>query len=134
MFLNQLTPLEKETFISLSIHAAKANGVFADEEYAMIEEYCKEMGIAFFDVHNLKSMDAVIDVFGQASAQTKKIVLLELLGLLYADGAYDDTEKSFACEYVSKVGLSEKTLEDMTVLIEKYLAIVKEISTTIYQI
>lgn len=42
MFLNRLELIKKEAFVSLAVKAAEANGHVADEEYQMIEEYCKE--------------------------------------------------------------------------------------------
>ena len=131
MFLNQLTMLEKESFISLSIHAAKANGIFADEEYAMLEEYCKEMGIAFFDANNVKSLEQVFDVYKDSDEKNKKIVLFEILGLLYSDGAYDDLEKKFAIDFAEKVGLSKEIVEMQTELLIRYLDLVKEIGNVI---
>ena len=38
MFLDQLNSKEQEAFLSLSVHAAKANGVVEEEEKDMIEE------------------------------------------------------------------------------------------------
>jgi len=131
MFLNQLTMLEKESFISLSIHAAKANGIFADEEYAMLEEYCKEMGIAFFDANNVKSLEQVFDVYKDSDEKNKKIVLFEILGLLFSDGAYDDLEKKFAIDFAEKVGLSKEIVEMQTELLIRYLDLVKEIGKVI---
>ena len=63
MFLNQLTMDEKETFMSLAFRAAEANDVIAVEEYAMLQEYCKEMGIAFFDTKNAKNIEEIIEEY-----------------------------------------------------------------------
>ncbi len=126
MFLNQLTSAEKEAFVSLAVHAAKANGIVEDAEYEMIEEYCKEMGISFFDAQNVIEMDRIVGVYKDAEEKHKKIVLLEMLGLLHADGCYDDVEKTFVDEYAKKVGLSEADIEKHSELIDKYLKLVKE--------
>lgn len=88
MFLNQLSKEEKEKFISLSVYAAKANGEVAMEEMAMLEEYCKEMGIVFFNADSISTMDEIIEVYKNSDIVTKRIVILEMLGLLYADGEY----------------------------------------------
>lgn len=125
MFLNKLTLLEKESFISLGVHAANANGFFDDKEYAMIEEYCKEMGIAFFDARKVKKMEEIINVFRESA--NKKMVLFEVLGLLYADGSYDDKENVFVQDFAKKIGLSSDDVEQQNNLIVKYLDLVKEI-------
>ncbi len=131
MFLNQLTPAEKEAFVSLAVHAANANGIIEDTEYDMLEEYCKEMGITFFDAKNIIDMDRIVGVFKNAEIKHKKIVLLEILGLLHADGHYDEKERSFVKEYASKIELVEADVDLHSGLIDKYLGLVKEMYNAI---
>ena len=126
MFLNQLTSPEKEAFVSLAVHAANANGIADEAEYEMIEEYCKEMGIAFFNANNVIDLDKIIDVFKDAEGKHKKIVILEILGLLHADGNYDEKEKTFVSEYAKKIGLNDSDVEMQSALIDKYIELVKE--------
>ena len=132
MFLNKLDVLEKEAFISLSVHAALSNDEITDSEYEMIEEYCKEMGIAFFDAQKAKSIDEIIDVYKASEKSSKNIVLLEILGLLYADGLYDDKEKKFIREFADKIGFSDGLVERYEKLIEKYLEILKNIAEEVF--
>ncbi len=131
MFLNQLTLAEKEAFVSLTVHAANANGIFEENEYKIIEEYCKEMGIAFFDAKNVMSMNRIVEIFKEAEEKHKKIVLLETLGLLHADGFYDEKEKKFVIDYANKIGLKDSDVETQSVLIDRYIGLVKEIYDTI---
>ncbi|SEM39056.1 Tellurite resistance protein TerB [Butyrivibrio sp. ob235] len=127
MFLNKLSLSEKESFISLAIHAAEANHVIVDEEYAMIEEYCKEMGIAYFDARNVKSLDEITRSFAESTEANKKIVLLETIGLMYADGTYDDEEKNFVENLASGVGVDKSVIDNLVLLLDKYVALTKEI-------
>lgn len=127
MFLKQLSEKEKEAFISLSVHASNANGVFADEEKVMIQEYCREMNVSFFDAKNVKSMDEVVTVFKESDLHIKKIVLLEALGLVYTDGIYDDEEKGFIKEFSDMIGLEKSDVEKLKEVIKKYLDVLKEI-------
>lgn len=127
MFLNQLTSAEKEAFISLSVHAAKANGIIEETEYKMLEEYCKEMGVAFFDIKNSIDIGRIIGVFKDAEEKHKKIVLLEIIGMLHADGKVDEQERSFAIDFAKKIGLEEGTVKTYFDLIARYLGLVNEI-------
>ena len=43
MYLNQLNLTEKNAFMSLSIHAANADGVVDDSETLLFQNFCKEM-------------------------------------------------------------------------------------------
>ena len=110
MFLSQLSEKEKNAFISLSVHASNSNGIFADEEKVMIQEYCKEMGIPFFDANNAISMDEVVDVFKASELQIKKIVLLELISVGYASGDYCDKERAYLRDVAEKIGVDSEKL------------------------
>ena len=131
MFLGQLSEKEKNAFISLSIHASNSNGVFANEEKVMIQDYCKEMGIPFFNAENAIPMDEVVAVFAESELQIKKIVLLETLGLLYSDGEFDDTEKGFINEYAKKIGLTDEDVDKQMEAIKEYLAVLKKVAEAI---
>lgn len=131
MFLSQLSEKEKNAFISLSVHASNINGIFVEEEKVMIQEYCKEMGIPFFDADNAISMDEVVKVFKNSENSIKKIVLLETLGLLYSDGEFDDSEKGFINDYAMKIGLSDEDIERQTVAIKEYLEALKKVAEAI---
>ncbi len=131
MFLNQLDRDEQEMFLSLSVHLAEANGEFASEERKMIEEYCKEMGIVFFDSNHIKPMDEVVATFKDKDTVIKRIVLMEALGLAYADGEYDDQEMSFVSDFATKIGLDEVEQIKQEELLKKYLDVMKEMVTAI---
>ena len=127
MFLGKLDQLEKEAFVSLAVHAAGANGVVENEEYQMIEEYCQEMGIAFFDARNLKTMESVISTFSGSEMKHKKIVVLELIGLMYADTDYDDEERSFVKDFTEKIGVLPEDTKKMEEVLLKYIDMTKEL-------
>ena len=131
MFLNRLTLLEKETFISLGVRAAEANGIIVEEEYLALEEYCKEMGIAFFDVRNLRDMEYIVSVFSKSEKSHKRIVLLELLGLMHIDKSYDEQEKEFVEKFANNIGLDSSEVSAQEKLIKKYLELIREISSEI---
>lgn len=131
MFLNQLSDHEKEAFISLSVHVAKANGIFEEEEKSLIEEYCREMAIEEPDLENTMTMEEVEAVFSKSENHIKKIVLLEVFGLVYSDGQYDSEEKGFISDFVQEIGLGAEEAEKLQKLIIKYLEVLKEISMAV---
>lgn len=115
----------------MSVHAAKANGVVEEEEKDMIEEYCREMGISFFDAENVIPIEKVVEIYAVSEIQCKKIALLEILGLVYADGTYDAKEKDFIRDFAQKICLDPETVEKQTELVVKYLALVKEMAESV---
>lgn len=131
MFLNQLSAEEKEAFISLSIHASNSNGIFAEEEKAMIQEYCREMGILFFDAGKAKSMVEIVEIFKKADLHIKKVVLLEILGLIYSDGLFDDAEREFIRGYASDIGLTDEDVDKQIAVMKEYLQVLKKIAEVV---
>ena len=127
MFLNRLDFVEKEAFISLAVKAAESNGYIADEEYQMIEDYCKEMGLAFFDAKNLKPMEDVIRIYSEADDQNKLVAVLEIVGLMYADGSYDSKEKEFVNDFANKIGVTQDSVRKIEDTVMKYIGITREL-------
>lgn len=133
MFLNRLNTDEKESFLSLAVRAAEANETIADEEYQMINDYCVEMNISSFDIQKAKSMEEVEAVFSCSDREIVNIVLLEAIGLMYADGDYDLEEKCFIYDLASHLSVSSKKIESIEAILEKYLQITEEIVSCIEQ-
>lgn len=131
MLLNKLTLEEKEIFVSLAVRGAEANDVVTNEEYAMIEEYCKEMSISFFDEKNIKSMDGIIELYLKSSEENKRIVVMELIGLMNADGDFDNKEREFVYKFAEKIGVAKDMVERLIDMISRYLALTKEIINVI---
>ena len=127
MFLNQLAEKEKEAIISLSVHVSNSNGIFADEEKVMIQEYSKEMEIPEFDTNEAKSIDEIINVFKSSELHIKKVIMLEVLGLVYSDGFYDAEEENFIKKFSDDIGLADEIVESLTVAIKKYSDALKEV-------
>ena len=127
MFLNQLSEKEKEAFISLSVHVSNSNGIFADEEKVMIQEYSKEMEIPEYDTNEAKSIEEIINVFKSSELHIKKVIMLEVLGLVYSDGFYDAEEENFIKKFSDDIGLADEIVESLTVAIKKYSDALKEV-------
>ena len=127
MFLNQLSNEEKNAFISLSVKISEANGVFDEVERAMIQEYCKEMEIPFFNTEKADSIDAIVEVFKNATDHVKRIVILEALGLAYSDGEVDYEEDNLMSSFVGKIGSEENVYKEIGELLNKYNVVLAEL-------
>mgnify|MGYP001397580294 CR=1 FL=1 len=131
MFLNQLNEEEKLAFSSLSIHIAEANDIIEDSEKLMILEFRKEMEFDDDEGFDLMNLDSAIAVFSKSNESIKKKVLIELLGMAYADVDYDVSEKKLIGDFAEAVGLSKAVLETETKLIIDYLKLLSEIVDTV---
>jgi len=98
MFLNRLQEDEKVAFLELAHHIARSDDDFSEEEEDVIAIYCYEMGIP--DVHyenNAFDLAETRTVFKSRASQ--KILLLELMALIYSDSRFDEAEQ----EIINKI-------------------------------
>jgi hypothetical protein len=130
MFLSELNELEKNYFLDLCILVAKANNELAIEEKNLIQAYCGEMQIpprADFS-SNLEPLEKINAYFATATEHIKKIVLLELLGLTYADSQYDATEDAFLRQLAENIQLSKDTYEQLHHSIRNYYEVCRDLA------
>ena len=125
MFLNELSNIEKNAFLSLSVHAAKANNILEESEIKIIKEYMNEMNIDSFNIEETQSLDEIVNVFKNSENKHKKICVLELMGLIYIDGEYDNNEQELVDSFVNKIGLDENELRIIHQAIKKYIDALK---------
>ncbi|MCM1251669.1 MAG: TerB family tellurite resistance protein [Clostridium sp.] len=94
MFLFELKNTQKELFLDLSIYLSMSDGEFADSEKNIILQMCKEMGIKerFTPVVNFD--DALNQLAENATIREKRIILLEIVGVILVDGVFAPEEES----------------------------------------
>lgn len=128
MLLSLLKEENKKIFLELCIYASNANGVFEASERDMILEYCNEMKIVQFDMKCSKTLEEVFETIKKDCTETeKRIITLELLGLLYADDSFDYDEEGFLNNYVNAVDIQSELLDEIKSLFEDYLDVYKRI-------
>jgi len=92
MFLNRLKQEEKLEFLKLAHYVARVDGKFVNQEELTIFTYCKEMKISDIDFDESKyNMEASMSIV--KSKRTKKIIILEILALIYSDELFHPKEK-----------------------------------------
>ena len=131
MFLNQLSYQEKKMFLDLSIHVAKANSVLTIEEKELISQYCTEMQMPAIELYETEAFETVTDYFSLADDRVKKIVLLEILGLAYVDGKYDEDELRVVKNFVEAVGVSQEEYDKLHQAINEYYKVCNKLAEAI---
>ena len=131
MFLNQLSYQEKKMFLDLSIHAAKANNELASAEKAMINAYCTEMQLPPAEGCETEPLAAISAFFALADDHIKKIVLLELFGLVYADGSFDKAETALVRKFAEEIGIAEETWQRLQTAIKDYYAVCRALAEAV---
>ena len=95
MYLSELNEAEKMNFLELAHYAMGVNGAHKESEQEILEAFSQECGIGAYELSSQDKISVVIDQLSQSEEQVKKIIILEIFGVLLADGEYCEEEKSF---------------------------------------
>ena len=133
MFLGLLNDGQKKLFLELAVKAAEANDVVTVEEQNVMEAFAREMQIE--PVYNSDdSLDELLEQFCSSSSQkVKRIVLFELLGVLFSDSEFDEKEKLFISSVIEKFGIDESKVKDMRDAITEYANLYNRIVRIVFE-
>ncbi len=121
MFLNYLKDESKDNFLKLCLAAAKANNVIEKEEEQIMYSYCKEMGIKEkIPNEDINVEDILAELYERTDNIEKRVITLEILGLMYSDGKYDSSEKAFIDKIATKFEISKEKLGKIEKLLNEY--------------
>lgn len=132
MFLSALNQEEKILFLEMAMNLAIANNVVDETEVLMLDQYCKEMEITSFDKSQIHTVEEIIDAFKGASETSKRIAVLELIGLSYSDGEFDKIEDSALRDFATGIGLAEETYEQLSSDINNYVSVANAIQEHVF--
>ncbi len=127
MFLDLLTNEEKEWFMDLAIKAVESNGKIAKEETVMLRTFANEMKISPRSSTNEELKTILQNFENNSSKKSKRIVLFELIGTLFADNEFDDLERNFLSEVSNSFEIAESDKNEMISEISKYSELFNEI-------
>lgn len=109
MFLNKLNEKEKIAFLKLAYCVANSDDDFSMYEKNIIAIYCSEMQINDIDF-DLSKFDLDLTLLDIESKQSQKIVLLEIMSLIYSDSILHQAEKEILQTIVNKFQLDSKLI------------------------
>ncbi len=94
MFLKELNKKERENFLELANYVIKVDGEVSAVETNIFENYVAEMKL-YKEEYKLKNkdIDEVIKEFNASTKKKKKIVLIELFGIILCNNDYHEEEK-----------------------------------------
>jgi len=102
MYLSELSIGEKKNFLELARFSMGLNGEFKDEEQEVYQSFVYECALPNYSLEKQEKIDSVIKVLAKSEARNRRIVLIELFGILLADGDICDAE----AQYMDKVSLA----------------------------
>ena len=131
MFLNLLNKSQKRLFFFFFFRATEANGVVEIEEKNMLKEFALEMQETPVYSTEKSTEDLLKLIKKDSSEKSLKIVVFEILGIMYSDKVYDSEEKEFIDNMVKAFELPQDLPEKYNQLIVRYASLYKEILTEV---
>lgn len=95
MYLSDLNIGEKKNFLELAKYSIGLNGENKPEEQIVYQSYVQECGLADYSISKQDNIDSAIKVLTKSNNKSKRIILLELYGILLADGEVCQAESEF---------------------------------------
>ena len=128
MYLQELKAEQKELFLDLSILLSSSDNNFSIEEKNLIKQICAEMQIeeryttaAEFD----DIVDKLVDI---STRKHKRIMLIELAGIILVDGEYSDEEKQFINAIGEKFSIPSVEIDKMILSVSKLYDVYEKFS------
>lgn len=112
MFLNMLNKMESQNFLELAYEAMKVNGVVKESEEAVYNIYMKETGLLDYKLRG-KSVKEMITAFQASTKKVKKVVIIELAGVLDSDEEVDEGEEKWIMNIGKELGFRDTEMRKM---------------------
>lgn len=100
MFLNMLNQKERVNFLELAHVSMHANGIVHESEEKVFETFRREVGMFTYTPKAIE-YDKLVSAFQSSTKKVRKVVLIEIAGILDSDGEIDAVEK----KWVEQLGL-----------------------------
>ena len=120
--INELSKMEGKWFLNLVYRAIMIDDMIYDKEEDAFISYTKKLGFeCSLDDFKTISLEDTIDLINTLENRKKKIIFAEVLGVLFSDDIYDDTEKKFIYQVGSSLGFSNEDVLAMEQAVLDYI-------------
>jgi hypothetical protein len=133
MYLNNLNNDEKNSFLELAKFISEVDGVTSFEEILVINQYLREMGFNEDFKFQFKSLDEIIKSFEYSSLKNKKIVLFEMLVLVYSDNKFCIREEEVINLLVESFNINKEDYKELVDLTNGISLNLKKVSKVIFE-
>ncbi|WP_179315386.1 hypothetical protein [Winogradskyella undariae] len=133
MYLNNLNNDEKNSFLELAKFISEVDGVTSFEEILVINQYLREMGFNEDFKFQFKSLNEIIKSFEYSSLKNKKIVLFEMLVLVYSDNKFCIREEEVINLLVESFNINKEDYKELVDLTNGISLNLKKVSKVIFE-
>lgn len=131
MFLEMLNEEQKELFLHLAVKAAYANEILEEAEKDMLIAFAKEMNIKPV-LSSDKDLEVMLEKLKLiCGGIERKIILFELVGVMYSDNVCDNSETAFLEEIAKAFNIDNSVLTKMCEHVKDYIQLYRNIFDTV---
>lgn len=132
MFLANLSEQQKiQFFLIARFFALMDDGQIDDGEQNLLNSMKAEMGLVSIDESQLPTSPATLERLGDIffSKKSRKVLIIELLGIAYTHGVIDQKQKDFLVDLAKSFSFSAEELDSM----EKWVVEMLHLTATGFQ-
>ncbi|WP_178863449.1 hypothetical protein [Thiomicrorhabdus cannonii] len=126
MYLSFLNEEEQKDFLELARYSMGLNGEYKDSEEKVLLNYKYECHLEDYLASRQDQIEAIIEAFTKSTDKVKKIVLIELYGVLSADNEVCEKESKFFGELAAKLDVDGFMLKRIIRWVEAMNDLVEE--------
>jgi hypothetical protein len=124
MFLSSLSQPQKETVLCLAHNVAVSDGEFQVGEEIMMNEMRSEMSLDLaFEAHYLE-LEGIDIIF--PTKRSREIVMISLIRLGYADGAFEIEEQCFLSDLSTAFNISDESFQRLDNWVRRLISLERE--------
>lgn len=124
MYLNMLSDEQKYLFLECELYLSMADGKFSQEEKNIVDAHCMEMQIDSTKYSPSLSYEEVMRRLKSLLGEKEKnIFVLELMGVILAEGVFDNSEEKMINYLADILNVEEQDLFDAHEIINDMKAV-----------
>lgn len=124
MFLHRLSPEQKRAFIGIAKNFIAVDAIVEVVEAEALQRMEAETGVAAADLEPLPATAENLAIFD--TAESRAVVMLELIALAYGDGDVHPRENAAIQEVVRAFGVTNERLIQLEGWVIRYRGLMKE--------
>lgn len=125
MYLKALTDDEKQAFLELAYRAARADKILAIEEYELWRSFRWELGLPD-ERYSVKEISLAEAAARFQSDRSRRIAMVELAGMVMADGVQAPEEHNFLSELAAAFEMDETFVRDCIAWVQRHRAVMTD--------
>mgnify|MGYP001162298388 CR=1 FL=1 len=126
MFLSELNIGEKKNFLELAYYSMGLNGEHKDVESLVFDSFVHECELPGYTLQKQDKIESIVKVLSKSSNKHKKILLIELYGILLADGEVCMSEADFMQDLAKAFGFDSAEVERLQSWVEEMNSLVEK--------